>query len=56
MTTGLILLAFIAALITFFSVRLRRRMGMGTTAKTWAVTMAVIIIAVLALWAYQTHG
>jgi hypothetical protein len=56
MTTGLILLAFIAALITFFWVRLRRRLGMGATAKTWAVTMAVIIIAVLALWVYQTQG
>jgi hypothetical protein len=56
LTTGLILLVFIAALITFFWVRLRRRLGMGATARTWVVTMAVIIVAVLALWVYQTQG
>jgi hypothetical protein len=57
LTTGLILLAFIAALITFFWVRLRRRLGMGAaTTRTWVVTMTVIIVAVLALWVYQTQG
>jgi hypothetical protein len=57
MTTGLILLVFIAALITFFWIRLRRRMGMGAaTTRTWAVAMAVIIVGTLALWVYQTQG
>ena len=56
MTTGLILLVFIAALVTFFVVRARRRMGMGATMRTWAISMAVVVLAILLLWAYQAHG
>ena len=57
MTTGIILLVFIAALVTFFLTRARRRLGMGnSTGRTWLIIMAVVILAVLALYAYQTQG
>ena len=57
MTDGIILLVFIAALITFFLTWTRRRLGMGNaTGRTWVVIMAVVILAILALWAYQTQG
>ena len=57
MTTGIILLVFIAALVTFFLTRVRRRLGMGNaTARTWLIIMAVVILAVLALYAYQAQG
>ncbi len=55
MTTGLILLVFIAALITFGWSRLRRRMGMGMSGRHWLTVMVVVILGVLALWAYNTH-
>jgi hypothetical protein len=56
MAAGLILLVFIAALVTLFLTRVRRRMGMGNaTFRTWAVIMAVVILAVLMLWVYQTQ-
>jgi heme/copper-type cytochrome/quinol oxidase subunit 2 len=57
MTTGIILLVFIAALVAFFLTRVRRRAGMGNaTARTWLIIMAAVILAVLALYAYQTQG
>ena len=57
MTTGIILLVFIAVLITFFLTRARRRLGMGNaTGRTWLIIMAVVILAVLVLYAYQTQG
>jgi ABC-type uncharacterized transport system permease subunit len=56
MDPGLILLVFLALLVAFGWSRLRRRMGMGTTARTWLIVIAVFIIGVLALWAYSTHG
>ena len=57
MTTGIILLVFIAALVTFFLTRARRRLGMGNaTGKTWLIIMAAVILAVAALYAYQAQG
>jgi DNA-binding transcriptional MerR regulator len=57
MTTGIILLVFIAVLVTFFLTRARRRLGMGNaTGRTWLIIMAVVILATLALYAYQTQG
>jgi len=50
-TTGLILLAFLAILVAFFVTRMRRRLGLGVTGKTWAVIIAVFVIVVLSLWA-----
>jgi hypothetical protein len=57
MTTGIILLVFIAALVTFGLTRARRRLGMGnSTGRTWLIIMTVVILAVLALYAYQAQG
>ena len=55
MLTGLILVAFIAGLFTFGFTRLRRRMGMGTTGRTWGITFLVTALIVLGLWA-TGHG
>ena len=57
MTSGIILLVLIAALVAFVLTRTRRRMGMGNaTGRTWIIIMAVVILVVLGLWAYQTQG
>ncbi len=55
MTTGLILLAFLAILVAFFLTRMRRRLGLGVTGGTWAVIIAVFAIIVLSLWASSQH-
>ena len=56
MTAGLILLVFLALLVAFGWSRFRRRLGMGTTGgRTWLIVMAVVIVGVLAMWAYSTH-
>ena len=55
MTTGLILLAFLAVLTAFFLTRMRRRLGLGVTGGTWAVIIAVFAIVVLGLWASSQH-
>ena len=55
MTNGLILLVFIAALVTFFVVRARHRMGLGVTGRSWVISMTVVIIGLLMLWVYQTQ-
>jgi hypothetical protein len=54
-TTGLILLAFLAVLVAIFVTRMRRRLGLGVTGKTWAVIIAVFAIVVLGLWASSQH-
>ena len=57
MTDGIILLVLIAALVAFGVTRARRRLGMGTSnGRTWIVIMAAVILALLGLWAYQSHG
>ena len=55
MVTGLILLAFISALVTFGWTKLRRRVGMGVTSKTYGITFVVIFILILVLWASTSH-
>jgi hypothetical protein len=55
MLTGFILVAFIAGLFTFGFTRLRRRMGMGTTGKTWGITFLVTVLIILGFWA-AGHG
>jgi hypothetical protein len=54
-TTGLILLVLVAALITYGYTRMRRRMGMAVTGRHWLMAMVATILAILALWAYSTH-
>jgi hypothetical protein len=55
MATGLILLAFLAFLVAFFLTRMRRRLGLGVTGRTWAVIIAAFVIIVLGLWASSQH-
>ena len=55
MATGLILLVFLGALVAFFTVRVRRRMGVGSTGKTWVAIITAVIIGGLLLWAAGTH-
>jgi hypothetical protein len=55
MTEGLILLGFLAVLVALFVVRTRRRLGLASTGKTWAVIIAVFVIFVLGLWASARH-
>ena len=45
MTSGIILLVLIAALVAFVLTRTRRRLGMGNaTGRTWIIIMAVVIL------------
>lgn len=55
MASGLILLAVLAALVAFGWTRARRRLGMAVTVRSVVTVMGVVILAVLALWAYSTH-
>jgi hypothetical protein len=56
MTTGLILLVFIALLVAFGWARVRRRLGMSTSGRAWLAVIVIVEIGVLALWASSTHG
>ncbi len=55
MTTGLILLGFLAILVAIFVTRMRRRLGLGVTGGTWTVIIAVFVIIMLSLWASSQH-
>jgi hypothetical protein len=55
-TTGLILLVFIALLVAFGWARLRRRLGMTTSGRAWVTVMVIVVLGVLAMWASATHG
>jgi hypothetical protein len=52
-TDGLILLGFLAIIFAVVVVSGRRRLGVGSTGKTFAVAVAGFAIAVLILWATQ---
>jgi hypothetical protein len=53
MADGLILLAFIGVLLALFTVRTRRRMGIASTARTWYMIIAGVVLAGLVLWAWS---
>jgi len=55
MGQGIVLLIFVALVIAYAVVRTRRRMGLLVTGRTWLVITACVVVAVLALWASQTH-
>jgi protein-S-isoprenylcysteine O-methyltransferase Ste14 len=50
MADGLILLAFIAILGALFTVRMRRRMGIASSARTWYMVITGVILVGLVLW------
>jgi hypothetical protein len=54
-SSGIVLLVVIALIVAYVVARTRRRMGLLVTARTWIVVMVGVVIAVLALWATQTH-
>jgi uncharacterized protein YqgC (DUF456 family) len=54
--SGLILLAFIGALVGFGITRMRRRLGLGVTAGTWVAVITGVIVLGLALWAYSVSA
>jgi hypothetical protein len=55
-TTGLILLVFIAMLAAWVWTRFSRRLGVTVawTWRRWLTFVAVFALAVLVLWAYST--
>jgi len=52
---GLILLGFLAVLVALFAVRMRRRIGLASTGRHWAVVIAAFVVIVLALWSASLH-
>jgi hypothetical protein len=54
-SSGIVLLVVIALMVAYVVARTRRRMGLLVTGRTWIAVMAGVVIAVLALWAIQTH-
>jgi NO-binding membrane sensor protein with MHYT domain len=55
MAQGLILLAFIGILAALFTVRVRKRMGIASNAKTWYMIIIGVIVVGLTIWAASTH-
>ncbi len=55
MATGAILLAFLAALVAFGWIRVRRRMGLGVTGRHFGLVFVGFCLIVLAMWA-ATQG
>jgi hypothetical protein len=51
MTDGLILLGFLGVLAALFTVRVRRRMGLASTARTWLMVITGFVLIGLTLWA-----
>jgi hypothetical protein len=52
-TSGLILLVFIGVLIGFGWTRVRGKLGMRTTWRTWTSVIAAVVIIGLVLWVYS---
>ena len=53
--SGIVLLVAIALIVAYVVARTRRRMGLLVTGRTWIAVVLGVVIAVLALWAAQTH-
>jgi hypothetical protein len=56
MSSGLILLVFLALIVAWFWTRGRRRLGLSVNGNTWIGVIVVFVIVVLLFWANQTHG
>ena len=55
MTAGLILLAFLGVLTAFFTVRVRRKMGIASDAKTWTAIIVGVVLVGLTIWVGSQH-
>jgi hypothetical protein len=51
--TGLILLLLLAVLFTFVVTKVRGRMGLGSTQKTWIAVIVGFVIIVLVIYVAQ---
>jgi hypothetical protein len=51
--TGLILLLLLAVLFTFAVTKVRGRMGLGSTQKTWIAVIVGFVIIVLVIYVAQ---
>ena len=54
MTTGLILLVLIGAVVAYGWTRLRGKMKMSVSGKNWIAPIVIVVIVVLMLWASHT--
>ena len=54
-SSGIVLVVVIALTVAYVVARTRRRMGLLVTGRTWIVVVLGVAIAILALWATQTH-
>jgi MYXO-CTERM domain-containing protein len=55
-TAGPILMGMLAVAFALLVVRLRRRFGLASTSRTWAVLIAAFVVAILTLWAAAQPG
>ena len=51
MTSGLVLVIFIGALVAFAYTRLRGRMKLSVSGKNWIAPIVIVLIVGLLLWA-----
>jgi fumarate reductase subunit D len=56
MTSGLILLILIGALVAFGYTRLRGKMKLSISGKNWIAPIVIVGIIALMLWASSSHG
>ena len=56
MTTGLILLLFICAIIAFGWTRLRGKMKLSVSGKNWLAPIVIVGLVLLLLWAIHPTG
>ena len=54
MTSGLVLVILIGALVAFGYTRLRGKMKMSVSGKNWIAPIVIVVIVVLMLWASHT--
>jgi hypothetical protein len=56
MTTGLILLVLIGAIVAFGWTRLRGKMKLGVSGKHWLGPIVIVGIVLLLMWSSHTAG
>jgi succinate dehydrogenase hydrophobic anchor subunit len=54
MTSGLILLILIGALVAFAYTRLRGKMKLSVSGKNWIAPIVIVVVVALMLWASHT--
>ena len=56
MTSGLVLVVLIGALVAFGYTRLRGKMKLSVSGKNWIAPIVIVVIVALMLWASHTGG